>query len=81
VDPGKYAFTGFTNLLRRNISPDRILSACLEEWKRSFTHGNRNLSAVLPSIQELIAADRALPKRNRDPVQAYREISGLERRQ
>lgn len=79
VDPGKDAFTGFTNLLRRNISPDHILSACLEEWKRSFTHGRRNRSALVPRIQEIIAADRALPKRNRNPVQAYREISDLGR--
>jgi hypothetical protein len=80
VDPGKDAFTGFTSLLRRNISPDHILSACLEEWKRSFTHGRQNRSALLPRIQEIMAADRALPKRNRDPVQAYREISGLGKR-
>ncbi len=77
VDPGKDAFTGFTNLLRRNISPDRILSACLEEWKRSFTHGRQNLSALLPHIQEIITADRAQPKRNRNPVQLYRKISAL----
>jgi hypothetical protein len=77
VDPAKDAFTGFTNLLRRNISPGHLLLACLEEWKRSFTHGRQNQSALLPRIQEIIAADRALPKRNRNPVQAYREISGL----
>ena len=77
VDPGKDAFTGFTNLLRRNISADHILPACMEEWKRSFTHGRQSLSALLPRIQEIIAEDRAKPKRNRNPVQAYREISGL----
>jgi len=80
VDPGKDAFTGFTNLLRRNISADHILPACMEEWRRSFTHGRQSLLALLPHIQEIIAEDRAKPKRNRDPVQAYREISGLERR-
>ncbi|HVP78293.1 MAG TPA: DUF4350 domain-containing protein [Thermodesulfobacteriota bacterium] len=80
VDPGKDAFTGFVNLLRRNISPDHILSACLEEWKRSFTHGRQNLSALLPRIQEMIVADRARPKRARDPVQVYRKISALGRR-
>jgi hypothetical protein len=79
VDTGKDAFTGFTNLLRRNIPPDHILSACLEEWKRSFTHGRQNLSALLPRIQEIIAADRAQPKKNRNPVQAYRKISALGR--
>jgi hypothetical protein len=77
VDAGKDAFTGFTNLLRRNIPTDRILSACLEEWKRSFTHGKQNLSSRLPQIQEIIAADRAQPKKNRNPVGAYRKISAL----
>ncbi len=80
VDPGKDAFTGFTNLLRRNIPPDHILFACLEEWKRSFTHGRQNLSTLLPRIQEIITEDRAKPKKNRNPVQAYREISNLKGR-
>ena len=77
VDPEKDAVTGFTNLLRRNISPERILTACLEEWKHSFTHGRQNLSALLPRIQEIIAEDRTQPKKKRNAVQAYREISGL----
>jgi len=81
VDEGKDAFTGFTNLLRRNIPPDHILSACLEEWKRSFTHGKQNLSDLGPRIQEIIAGDRAKPKKNRNPVQSYRKISALGRRQ
>jgi hypothetical protein len=76
-DPGKDAFAGFTNLLRRNISPDHVLSACLEEWKQSFTHGRQDLSAMLPRIQEIIAEDRAQPKKNRNPVRAYRKISAL----
>jgi hypothetical protein len=77
VDAGKDAFTGFTNLLRRNIPPDHILSACLEEWKRSFTHGKQDLSSRLPQIQEIIAADRAQPKKDRNPVKVYRKISAL----
>jgi hypothetical protein len=78
VDAGKDAFTGFTNLLRRNIPPDALLSTCLEEWKRSFTHGKQDLSSRLPQIQEIIATDRAQPKKNRNPVEAYRKISALE---
>jgi hypothetical protein len=80
VDAGKDAFTGFTNLLRRNIPPDRLLPACLEEWKRSFTHGKQDLSSRLPQIQEIIAADRARPKKDRNPVKVYRKISALGRR-
>jgi hypothetical protein len=79
VDAGKDAFTGFTNLLRRNLPPDHLLSACLEEWKRSFTHGKQDFSSRLPQIQEIIAADRAQPKKNRNPVEAYRKISALGR--
>jgi len=81
VDPGKDASAGLTNLLRRNISSKDILPACLEEWKRSFTHGNQNFSALLPRIQKLIAEDRGQSRRNRHPLQAYRQISTLQRRQ
>ena len=80
VDPGKDSSTGLTNLLHRNISLNDILPACLEEWKRSFTHGKQDLSALLPRIQEIIAEDRAQIRKNRNPVQAYRKISGLRTR-
>jgi hypothetical protein len=80
VDPGKDSSTGLTNLLHRNISLNDILPACLEEWKRSFTHGKQDLSALLPRIQEIIAEDRARLRKNRNPVQAYRKISGLRTR-
>jgi len=80
VDPGKDSSTGLTNLLRRNISLNDILPACLEEWKRSFTHGKQNLSALLPRIQEIIAEHRVQPRKNRNPVQAYRKISALRTR-
>jgi hypothetical protein len=80
VDAGKDAFTGLTNLLRRNIPTDGILNACLEEWKRSFTHGRQNRSGLLPRIQEIIGAERAQSKKNRNPVRAYRQISALDTR-
>jgi hypothetical protein len=80
VDAGKDAFTGFTNLLRRNLPPDDLLSASLEEWKRSFTHGKESLSSLLPDIEEIIAADRAQSKKNRNPAQTYRKISALGKR-
>jgi hypothetical protein len=77
VDPGKDSLAGITNLLVRNISSDRILSVCLEEWKRSFTHGKQNRSALLSRIEEIIAAEQGKGKRSRGPVQAYRKISLL----
>jgi hypothetical protein len=80
IDPSKDTSTGLTNLLHRNIPLNDILPACLEEWERSFTHGKQNLSALLPRIQEIIAEDRAQPRKNRNSVQAYRKISGLRAR-
>ncbi len=80
VDPGKDSSTGLTNLLRRNISLNDILPACLEEWKRSFIHGKQNLSALLPRIQEIVAEQRVQPRKNRNPVRAYRKISALRTR-
>ena len=80
IDAGKDAFTGLTNLLRRNIPSDYVLTACLEEWKRSFTHGKQNRSALLPHMQKIIHGDRARPRKDRNPVEAYRKISALGRR-
>ncbi len=78
VDLGKDSSAGLANLLRRNISPEDILKACLEEWKRSFTQGGKNLSALVPRMREIMETDTAQAKKNRDPVQAYRKISALE---
>jgi hypothetical protein len=75
VDADKDSLTGFTNLLRRNISSHEILTACLTEWKRSFTHGAQDLSVQLPHMEEIIAQDHALPKNKRDPVKVYRTLS------
>jgi hypothetical protein len=77
LKPGKDYSTGLTNLLRRNIPFGGILAVCLEEWKRSFTHGKRNLSSVLPAIQEIVIAEQTKPKKTRDPVHAYQRISGI----
>jgi hypothetical protein len=81
IDAGKDAFMGLTNLLRRNIAPDDVLTVCLEEWKRSFSCGGRSRSALLPRIEEIIASDRAGSRKNRNPVRAYSQISRLETRQ
>ena len=63
VDADKDSLAGFTNLLRRNITPHEVLGACLAEWKRSFTHGAQDLSAMLPRMEEIIAQDRAQPEK------------------
>jgi hypothetical protein len=80
ADAGMDYAAGFTHLLRRNIRHEEILTVCMEEWKRSFTHGKKNLSMLLPGMQEIVDADLRQPKKNRNPVRVYREISLLRTR-
>lgn len=77
ADPGRTYGAGMTNLLRRNIPPGDVLIACLDEWERSFTRGVDNLASLTPGIREIVFADRARPKRMRNPAEAYRRISAL----
>ena len=70
---GKESAAGFTNLLRRNISPRALLQVCLEEWNKSCRH--RMPLPRLQKVQSVIDAQNALPERQRDPVQTYRRIS------
>ena len=74
---GKDDLTGFASLLRRNIPPHDVLRVCLDEWRTSFTHTGRDQSALLPAMEEIVEADQGLPRRMRNPVDAYKRISRL----
>ena len=66
---GKDAAGGFVNLLRRNIPPAKILDVCFEEWTKSLTRATGHTIAGVDRASEIMEAGQ------RDPVQAYREIS------
>jgi hypothetical protein len=74
---GKEAAAGFVNLLRRNVPPREVLQTCLAEWKKSFARGARPPGAKIMQAQAALDAHNALPRRQRDPVRAYREICGI----
>ena len=59
-------------MLRRNLKPSDLLSACLEEWKK--TAARRALPGRLQQVEAIVAAEQALPARQRNPVQAYRRV-------
>ena len=71
---GKEAAAGFVNLLRRNVPARDVLKTCFAEWKKSFTHGTRPPNARIIQAEAVLAADSALPQRQRDPVRTYQEI-------
>jgi hypothetical protein len=75
--PGKEAAAGFANLLRRNVSPRDLLQTCFAQWQKSFTRGTGPSAARIIQAQAVLDAENALPRRQRDPIRAYREISGM----
>jgi Domain of unknown function (DUF4350) len=75
---GKDSAEGFVNLLRRNIAQGRVLSVCVEEWKKSFAHRQSwRTTQRLQRIQAIADAQEALPASQRDPVGSYRTISQI----
>jgi hypothetical protein len=74
---GKEAAAGFVNLLRRNVSPRDLLQTCLAQWQKSFTRGTGPSAARIIQAQAVLDAENALPHRQRDPIRAYRQISGI----
>ena len=70
---GKESAAGFTNLLRRNISPRALLATCLQEWNKSCRR--RASPGKLERLQTIIDAENSRPARDTNSVAAYREIA------
>jgi hypothetical protein len=68
---GRDAAEAFSSLLRRSVSPARILDVCLQEWRKSFARSPRDVAAV----EAVLAEEEARPPRDRGPVRTYRRIS------
>jgi hypothetical protein len=65
--------SGLANLLRRNISPSRLLPTCLEEWEKAQHRGQAGMNYAETKRERV----RLLATRGGDPVENYREISAL----
>lgn len=71
---GKEAASGFVNLLRRNISPARLLETCFAEWKKSALSAKCS-PARIRQAEVVFTAENSLPVRERNLFRAYRDIS------
>jgi hypothetical protein len=67
---GKEAYTGFVNLLRRNVPQNVLLATCFAEWKKSAGRGAGHSPARRKAVEDtyLAVAD------TRDPVKAYQAL-------
>jgi hypothetical protein len=71
---GKDSAAGFVNLLRRSIPASRVLTVCVEEWKKSKP---RRTVKNLDRIEAIVQSQEALPGPQRDPVGNYRTITQI----
>jgi hypothetical protein len=69
---GRDSAAGLMSLLRRGVGPGEVLSVCLTEWKRTGAAPEK-----AAAVERIIAAENALPARQRSPVSAYRAIQRL----
>jgi hypothetical protein len=74
---GRDTLSGLSGLLRRTISGREILGVCFEEWKKSLPKGPGLSGDELDRAQKISDAEKNRPAKERDPVQAYRDISTL----
>jgi hypothetical protein len=72
--PGKDSAAGFVSLLRRHIAPDRVLGACLAEWRKTAAIADRRMARRRAEIETAVREEEARPGRERDAVGAYRRI-------
>jgi hypothetical protein len=73
----KDVMAGLVNLLRQNIPSRDILPVCFEEWKKSFSHRQKEWGDTLDNIQATVEAEQARSARERNPVTVYKSISRL----
>ncbi len=72
---GKDTAAGFVNLLRRNVTDGDILDACFAEWRKSSVAARPG--AKLAEVQAVIDAEKSLPARCRNAVDAYQRIASI----
>jgi hypothetical protein len=77
---GRDSAAGFVNLLRRSIPPAEILQVCFAEWHKARSSHLTVSPAQWREAAQLIEQQAALPPRARTPVQTYRAIAHILRR-
>ncbi len=63
---GQESTEGFVNLLRRSVSPKKLLGVCIAEWRKSYGHDARELAKL--EVAAMAAAGS-------DPVTGYSALA------
>lgn len=71
---GKDSLGGLINLLRQNIPPQKLLSACVSEWERSVSHRRQELGSIIQQVRAAADTKAARASRDHNPADTYREM-------
>jgi hypothetical protein len=65
---------GLVALLRRNIPVKAIMTACVQEWEKTFKNDRRIAPGTFERVKNVITRQDTSSKKYRDPVAGYRKI-------
>ncbi|MHA3773055.1 DUF4350 domain-containing protein [Verrucomicrobiota bacterium sgz303538] len=68
---GLDSHAGFVSLLRRSLPPSQVLSVCVDEWRKTFSHDKRAVAIVEQTLEETQGGS----DRKRDVVGGYHSIT------
>jgi hypothetical protein len=74
---GRDAGSGFVNLLRRSIPSQEVIFTCFEQWRTSQLNTRSVPRARIEQMESVVAREKALPGRERNPVAAYCQLSQI----
>jgi hypothetical protein len=77
IAEGRDYLSGFTGMLKRNVSPAALLSICVEEWEKNIRHGRRRQDGKAEKIKSLICGQQGHHFKEQKIIATYNEISKI----
>ena len=65
---------GLVSLLRRNIPAKAIVTACVQEWEKTFKNDRRIAPGTIERVKNVIASQKLSSQKVEDPVAGYQII-------
>lgn len=77
VVAGRPASAGLVNILRRSVDPADLIATCFEVWRGSAGRTLRLSADRRADLQDVVNLEAARPRRERDPLGAYRRLTEI----
>ena len=74
---GRDSVAGFIGMLKRNVSPDALLSICLEELEKSMRYGNWRQNRKKEKVRSIILEQRGHHLKEPKIIATYNKISKI----